>query len=99
MSLEMSKGGICVGEGRKVPSRTGHDPWVLTEVGVKRGSFSILPVKLWRRVIFWKHTHTLVKNMFFLDCIAPSERNWRKTLSPVSLFAPDSEHVKRNFDR
>lgn len=45
MSLEMSKGAICVGEGREVPSRTGHDPWVLTEVGVKRGSFSILPVK------------------------------------------------------
>lgn len=62
MSLEMSKGGICVGEGSEVPSRTGHDPWVLTEVRVKRGSFSILPVK---SVIFWKHIHTLVKNMFF----------------------------------
>lgn len=70
-----------MGEGREVPSRTGHDPWLLTEVGVKRGSFSILPVKLWKCVIFWTHTKALMKNMFFLDRIAPTKRNWKTLCS------------------
>lgn len=42
MLLETSEGGICMGEGREAPSRTGHDPWVLTAVGVDGKSFSIL---------------------------------------------------------
>lgn len=42
MLLETSEGGICMGEGREAPSWTGHDPWVLTAVGVDGKSFSIL---------------------------------------------------------
>lgn len=44
MLLETSEGGICMGEGREAPSWTGHDPWVLTAVGVDGKSFSILPL-------------------------------------------------------
>lgn len=41
--LETSVRGICVGEGREGPSRTGHDPRVLRGVGVDGKSFCIFP--------------------------------------------------------
>lgn len=41
--LETSVRGICGGEGGVSPSRTGHDSWVLSGVGVDGKSFCIFP--------------------------------------------------------
>lgn len=63
MLLEKSEGGICLGEEREAPSRTGHDPWVLTAVGIDGKFFSILPEIRKVHVINYvnKGNHTLEK--------------------------------------